>query len=155
MERLKSHEIYYFQRWIILFSSGKVREQKGIQHPQIPATKMKILTLYTGHCPLCKEKLRLSGPLFLISIAAPNQRGNEYMQFHTDCWNIASDSCLNDSFSYDDWTDLTGDEWDIWGLVETYRPTLGATTPHLLGRLYESRSITKKRFDELAAMDDS
>lgn len=83
---------------------------------------MKVLTINHDRCNLCGEELgfRTYNPKRVE--ARIERRGRPVLRycipFHASCWKQASGSSVYGDFTYREWTNLTGGEWDVYGLVK-------------------------------------
>lgn len=120
---------------------------------------MKVVTLYTDCCGLCKEKMKASEPHLVAIEEAINSfrrySSARYIRFHAECWDNACglNNRANIIFTYEDWIDLTGDEFDPWGLVERHSWFEGGSK-YLLNWEHQGFVITEERFKELSEMED-
>lgn len=82
---------------------------------------MKVLVLHNDLCNICNEPFSEGEFQRFASIDAPLPKSiltGETIGFHQDCWDKMSNSNEQKLFTYEEWIDLTGDEWDTHGLIE-------------------------------------
>ena len=108
---------------------------------------MKVLTINHDRCNLCGEELspKLYGAevteVGIEKLSAVFSKC--YIPFHANCWIQASDSSACREFTYKEWIDLTGDEWDTWGLVRFCQKG------EIIGYHYKSEWVSDHEVDEL------
>lgn len=79
--------------------------------------KKKVLELKSSTCVICAGRYQWPGAgITIVEIRSLPSSAYMSLEFHENCWNIASNTSQK-KFTYEEWIDLTGDEWDVFGPV--------------------------------------